>query len=123
MKLAGSKRVKIQCKECPELSEPFRVTLTKDVETEGDCIFLWKDTDFPNGWDIPEDEGLFDDIVYGYCPLHNPLRNKKNDQEIINPDNFQKPPPKTGVETPSDYLGHGKPRQPPTYPSKNATRG
>jgi hypothetical protein len=70
MKLAGSKIIKIQCTECPKLSMPFRITLTRDVETEGDRVFLWKDADFPKGWDIPEDEGLYDDIVYGYCPKH-----------------------------------------------------
>ena len=74
MKLAGSKIVKIQCKECPELSVPFRVTLMKDVETDDDRIFSWKDTDFPKGWEIPEDEGLYDDIIYGYCPRHNPIK-------------------------------------------------
>ena len=70
MKLAGSKIVKIQCRDCPELSVPFRVTLATDVETEDDRIFSWKDSDFPENWDIPEGEGLWDDIIYGYCPAH-----------------------------------------------------
>ena len=68
MKLAGSKIVKVQCNECPELSEPFRATLTDEGK------FLWRDTDFPKGWEIPEDEWLYDDIVYGYCPIHNPIK-------------------------------------------------
>lgn len=57
----------IQCMECPELSEPFRVTLCK--QDEGG-IFIWKDSDFPKGWEIPDDEMLYDDIAYGYCPKH-----------------------------------------------------
>ena len=39
--------------------------------------------------------------------------NPKRGQEIINPDNSEKPLLKTGVEMPSDYLEHGKGRQPP----------
>ena len=77
MKLAGSKMVKIQCRDCHELSMPFRVTLEEDVETEGDRIFVWKDEDFPKNWEIPEDEGLYDDIVYGYCPTHNSIVSRR----------------------------------------------
>ena len=49
--------------------------------------------------------------------------NEKRGQEIINPDNSEKALTKTGVEKPSDYLGHGKHQKTPNYPSKNATRG
>jgi hypothetical protein len=70
MKLAGSKIIRIQCRDCSALSKPFRVILMKDVESEDDRVFIWEDADFPEGWEIPEDEGLFEDIVYGYCPDH-----------------------------------------------------
>jgi hypothetical protein len=65
MKFMGSKMAKIQCIECPELSEPFRVTLCDESEEK---IFLYQS--LPKGWEMPEDAGLYDDIIYGYCPKH-----------------------------------------------------
>lgn len=71
MKFMGSKRAQIQCIECPELSEPFRITLCDEIhEGLAERVFIWRKEDFPKGWEIPEDSGLYDDIVYGYCPKH-----------------------------------------------------
>ena len=36
------------------------------------------------------------------------LKNEKPTQEILDPDTSEKPVPKTGVESPTDYVGHGK---------------
>jgi len=57
-----------------------------------------------------------------FRPLVDLARNMQQAaQEITNPDNSEKPLSKTGVETPSDYLGHGKAPNNARKPSKNAT--
>ena len=50
----------------------------------------------------------------------NDADNKKGGDEISNPGNSRKPPPKMGVEKTSDYLEHGNPKNTPKKPSKNA---
>ena len=56
-----------------------------------------------------------------FRPLVDLARNiQKISQEIINPDNSEKPSLKTGVEKTSDYLEHGNSKRTPKKPSKNA---
>jgi len=44
-----------------------------------------------------------------FRPLVDLARNmQKPTQEILDPDTSEKPVPKTGVESPTDYVGHGK---------------
>lgn len=64
MKLRGSRIIKIECLKCGRQSPPFRVTL---YEQDGSLEFTWKGEDLPQGWEIPDEEGLFDSAVYGYC--------------------------------------------------------
>lgn len=70
MKFAGSKQAKIQCCECLELSEPFRVWLWREDKNDDAGVFFWKDGDLPKDWEMEDEVELYDDIVYGYCPKH-----------------------------------------------------
>jgi len=69
LKLMGSKRVIIQCLECETTSEPFYVTLA-DSDEDGRLYYPKSE---PTDWIIPDDEGLNEDIIYGYCPKHKHL--------------------------------------------------
>ena len=66
MKLQGSRKVRMKCLKCSLISEPFYVTLADDEE-DGDLYFP---KTVPQGWLIPDDEALEDDVLNGYCPQH-----------------------------------------------------
>jgi hypothetical protein len=67
MKLLGSKKAKIQCLECGEVSEPFRIWL---YEAEGESLFNLNEDDLPKDWEIVDEAELDGDLVCGYCPTH-----------------------------------------------------
>lgn len=62
MKLSGSRMILVECYDCDAISAKFRIYL------EGDSQF--NSSDWPQGWDIPDEAELFDSVVYGYCPEH-----------------------------------------------------
>ena len=67
LKLTGSKRAKIHCPECNEVSEPFRVWL---YEEEGDSLFNLNESDLPKDWEIEDEAELDGELICGYCPKH-----------------------------------------------------
>ena len=71
MKLQGSKTAKIQCIECSEVSWSFRVWL---YEEEGESLFNLNESALPQDWQIEDEAELDDDLVSGYCPIHNPIK-------------------------------------------------
>lgn len=70
LKLKGSRRVIIQCSECPETSEPFDVTLADD---DWDGYIWFPRSYYPDSWKVPEEAGLYEDVIYGHCPKHNEM--------------------------------------------------
>ena len=65
MKIQGSKRAFVICRECDKESPPFRVYL---CTVEGDPTW---EGDIPVGWVVAEEEALNDDgSIWGYCPTH-----------------------------------------------------
>jgi len=67
MKLQGSKTAKIQCIECGEVSNSFRVWL---YEEEGESLFDFPESNLPQGWQMEDETELDDGLVAGYCPAH-----------------------------------------------------
>lgn len=75
IKLRGSKRAKIVCIECGEVSSPFRAYLYNEYEYKEDKNpeEYWESSKTPKDWGLPdyEEAELYDDgTVYGYCPTH-----------------------------------------------------
>lgn len=69
MKLKGSAKIYIQCRECEVISP--RVSIYLYQEDEGDPI-EWQPRKTPEGWDTDEGAEVYEsgDTVYGYCPKH-----------------------------------------------------
>ena len=70
VKIVGSKRVKIHCRDCRAVSVPFRITLQKENVSDDVGGFVWRDSELPKGWQVEDDAELYDTTIYGYCPKH-----------------------------------------------------
>jgi hypothetical protein len=65
VKLGGSAMARLVCIECQAESEPFRVAL---VEEEGDNLYYPSPKTFPAGWEVDDEEELWNGMIFGLCP-------------------------------------------------------
>lgn len=70
IKLMGSKKAKVECIECGEISQPFRIWLYAE---DGEQLFNLKDDGLPKDWEIEDEAELEGDLINGYCPKHKPV--------------------------------------------------